>query len=264
MKCKWATCPIQIHEEICRKTKKYTYSKPAKGCNSYTTTVKLPINGPPKTSLNPTVKLFSGKVSQSNSELLINSLGLVWQRYSIHRTLTRQICKPLTEASAISGFYWHLNCLSMIDYKFDWSIDLNYMWILGTRPTISAPTPPIKQYLSLPRNSSTTGCACSQVSWLYSKLLVCRTCCCVIAWIFCGIHTLTGDVMALVADEGLPFLEGVVSLLPLLPTLPTLPEGDGVGERGDGVPVILGGKHQVVVITLETPFFHKQGKVVIL
>jgi len=24
----------------------------------------------------------------------------------------------------------------------------------------------------------------------------------------------------------------------LLPTLPTLPEGDGVGERGDGVPVI--------------------------
>ena len=54
-------------------------------------------------------------------------------------------------------------------------------------------------------------------------------------------HTLTGDVIALEADEGLPFLEGVVivSLLPLLPTLPTLPEGDGVGERGDGVPVIL-------------------------
>lgn len=47
--------------------------------------------------------------------------------------------------------------------------------------------------------------------------------------------------MALEVDEGLPFLEGVVivSLLPLLPTLPTLPDGDGVGERGDGVPVIL-------------------------
>ena len=47
--------------------------------------------------------------------------------------------------------------------------------------------------------------------------------------------------MALELDEGLPFLEGVVivSLLPLLPTLPTLPDGDGVGERGDGVPVIL-------------------------
>lgn len=46
--------------------------------------------------------------------------------------------------------------------------------------------------------------------------------------------------MALEVDEGLPFLEGVVivSLLPLLPTLPTLPDGDGVGERGDGVPVI--------------------------
>ena len=54
-------------------------------------------------------------------------------------------------------------------------------------------------------------------------------------------HTLTGDVIALVAEEALLFLEGVVmvSLLPLLPTLPTLPEGDGVGERGDGVPVIL-------------------------
>lgn len=47
--------------------------------------------------------------------------------------------------------------------------------------------------------------------------------------------------MALEVDEGLPLLEGVVivSLLPLLPTLPTLPDGDGVGERGDGVPVIL-------------------------
>ena len=55
-------------------------------------------------------------------------------------------------------------------------------------------------------------------------------------------HTLTGDVIALVADVGFPpFLEGVVvaSLLPLLPTLPMLPEGDGVGDRGDGVPVIL-------------------------
>ena len=54
-------------------------------------------------------------------------------------------------------------------------------------------------------------------------------------------HTLTGDAIALVADVGLPFLEGVVvvSLLPLLPTLPMLPEGDGVGDRGDGVPVIL-------------------------
>ena len=54
-------------------------------------------------------------------------------------------------------------------------------------------------------------------------------------------HTLTGDVIAPVAEEALLFLEGVVmvSLLPLLPTLPTLPEGDGVGERGDGVPVIL-------------------------
>ena len=55
-------------------------------------------------------------------------------------------------------------------------------------------------------------------------------------------HTLTGDVIALVADVAFPpFLEGVVvvSLLPLLPTLPMLPEGDGVGDRGDGVPVIL-------------------------
>lgn len=54
-------------------------------------------------------------------------------------------------------------------------------------------------------------------------------------------HTLTGDVIALEPEEGLPFLEGVVivSLLPLLPTLPTLPEGEGVGERGEGVPVIL-------------------------
>lgn len=54
-------------------------------------------------------------------------------------------------------------------------------------------------------------------------------------------HTFTGEVIALEPEEGLPFLEGVVivSLLPLLPTLPTLPEGDGVGERGDGVPVVL-------------------------
>lgn len=54
-------------------------------------------------------------------------------------------------------------------------------------------------------------------------------------------HTLTGEVIALQPEEGLLFLEGVVivSLLPLLPTLPTLPEGDGVGERGDGVPVVL-------------------------
>ena len=52
--------------------------------------------------------------------------------------------------------------------------------------------------------------------------------------------------MALEVDEGLPFLEGVVivSLLPLLPTLPTLPDGDGVGERGEGVPVILKKKPQ--------------------
>lgn len=54
-------------------------------------------------------------------------------------------------------------------------------------------------------------------------------------------HTFTGEVIALEPEEDLPFLEGVVivSLLPLLPTLPTLPEGDGVGERGDGVPVVL-------------------------
>ena len=54
-------------------------------------------------------------------------------------------------------------------------------------------------------------------------------------------HTFTGDVITLDPEEGLLFLEGVVivSLLPLLPTLPTLPEGDGVGERGEGVPVIL-------------------------
>ena len=60
-------------------------------------------------------------------------------------------------------------------------------------------------------------------------------------------HTLTGDVIALEAEEGLLFLEGVVivSLLPLLPTLPTLPEGDGVGERGDGVPVILKKKDEI-------------------
>ena len=56
---------------------------------------------------------------------------------------------------------------------------------------------------------------------------------------------LTGDVIALVADVGLPFLEGVASLLPVLPTLPTLPEGDGVGDRGDGVPVILGRKYLI-------------------
>ena len=54
-------------------------------------------------------------------------------------------------------------------------------------------------------------------------------------------HTFTGEVIALEPEEGLLFLEGVVivSLLPLLPTLPTLPDGDGVGERGDGVPVVL-------------------------
>lgn len=54
-------------------------------------------------------------------------------------------------------------------------------------------------------------------------------------------HTLTGDVIALDPVEGLPFREGVVivSLLPLLPTLPTLPDGDGVGDMGDGVPVVL-------------------------
>lgn len=54
-------------------------------------------------------------------------------------------------------------------------------------------------------------------------------------------HTFTGEVIALEPEDGLPFLEGVVivSLLPLLPTLPTLPEGDGVGERGEGVPVVL-------------------------
>ena len=54
-------------------------------------------------------------------------------------------------------------------------------------------------------------------------------------------HTFTGDVIALDPVEGLPFREGVVivSLLPLLPTLPTLPDGDGVGDMGDGVPVVL-------------------------
>lgn len=93
----------------------------------------------------------------------------------------------------------------------------------------------------LPLNSSTTGWAWSHISWLYTKLLTSKTCCWVIAWIFCGMHTFTGEVIALEPEEGLPFLEGVVivSLLPLLPTLPTLPEGDGVGERGDGVPVVL-------------------------
>ena len=92
-----------------------------------------------------------------------------------------------------------------------------------------------------PLNSSTTGWAWSHISWLYTKLLTSKTCCWVIAWIFCGMHTFTGEVIALEPEEALPFLEGVViaSLLPLLPTLPTLPEGDGVGERGDGVPVVL-------------------------
>ena len=97
------------------------------------------------------------------------------------------------------------------------------------------------KYIILPLNSRMIGWDWSQVSWLYSRLFAVNTCCWVMAWIFCGIHTFTGDVMALEVDEGLPFLEGVVivSLLPLLPTLPTLPDGDGVGERGDGVPVIL-------------------------
>ena len=70
-------------------------------------------------------------------------------------------------------------------------------------------------------------------------------------------HTFTGDVIALVADVGLPFLEGVVmaSLLPLLPTLPTLPEGDGVGDRGDGVPVILRRKAKHIITLTLTPAY---------
>lgn len=53
-------------------------------------------------------------------------------------------------------------------------------------------------------------------------------------------QTFTGDVIALEPVEGLLFRDGVVivSLLPLLPTLPILPDGDGVGDKGDGVPVV--------------------------
>ena len=57
-------------------------------------------------------------------------------------------------------------------------------------------------------------------------------------WIFCGTEILTGEVMALEPEDGLPFREGVVTASLLL-VLPTLPEGDGVGDMGDGVPVIL-------------------------
>ena len=111
-----------------------------------------------------------------------------------------------------------------------------------------------KSQVQLPLNSRTTGCAWSQVSWLYNRLFTWSTCCCVMEWIFWGMHTLTGEVIALVADVGFPpFLEGVVvvSLLPLLPTLPILPEGDGGGDRGDGVPVILWRKNRGETL----PFF---------
>ena len=53
---------------------------------------------------------------------------------------------------------------------------------------------------------------------------------------------LPGDAIAL---EGcLPLREGVATaswlpVLPTLPILPMLPEGEGVGESGEGVPVIL-------------------------
>jgi len=73
--------------------------------------------------------------------------------------------------------------------------------------------------------------------------LVKLRCCTVIVWIFCGIEILTGEVIQLL-DGRLPLRDGVViaSLLPILPTeptLPMLPDGEGVGDIGEGVPVVL-------------------------